>query len=394
MKLMTIRWLLCAAVILGSAVLIGYHGGAAAYLLFWASLLVPLLALLCRALFRRGLLVTLKTETDEVLRGERVPFTLELYNRGVLPIPEVRIRTAAGKLRMHEGEDEVRCSLRPGEFKSISFAPTSLHCGSVTVGAESIIVRDWFALTELRLTRTADLRILPRTRRAETLLVAPPRETERRRSARSYYGETAPDGQLRAYRPGDELRHVHWKASAQAGSLIVRQFEPEPKSELVLLPDARALLTDDPSGWFAADSILEGTLCIADYYLRHEIPYRVIPDTRRALSVRDAADFTRLRQLCAGDFFIGDTRPDELLERDLASGGSGPYILLTTEADETLLRQLSRFIERGVQVVLLYIGAGESYAAISRIQTRFPIYYVNPSHDMFNVLTGSTEESV
>ena len=67
---MTIRRLLCAAVLLGSAVLIGYRGGAAAYLLFWAALLVPLLALLCRAVFRRSLLVSLKTETDEVLRGE------------------------------------------------------------------------------------------------------------------------------------------------------------------------------------------------------------------------------------------------------------------------------------------------------------------------------------
>ena len=39
---------LSALTILGGAVLIGFRGGAAAWLLFWASLLPPLLALVWR----------------------------------------------------------------------------------------------------------------------------------------------------------------------------------------------------------------------------------------------------------------------------------------------------------------------------------------------------------
>jgi uncharacterized protein (DUF58 family) len=325
-----------------------------------------------------------------------VPCRLELLNRGFLPIPEIRLRLASGKLRMPEGEgeDELRCSLQPGELRVISFAPVSLHCGSATVGAESIRVPDWFALTELKLTRTEEVRVLPRTRHAETLLIAPSQEAERRRSARSYYGDTTPDGQLRAYVPGDDLRRVHWKASARERSLIVRQFEPEPKSELVLLPDARAILPDDSAGWFAADSILEGTLCIADYYLRHRIALRVIPDSHRALSLNAPSDFPRLRQLCSGAFFTGAERPDELLERDLASGGSGPYILLTTAVDEELLQRLSRCIGRGVQVVLLCVGLSGATAALARAQTQLPVFFANPQHDVISVLTGSSEGGV
>ncbi len=396
MKAITIRRLLCAAAILAGAVLIGYHGGSAAYLLFWAAVLVPLLALLCRAIFRRSLLITLKTETQQVLRGERVPCALELRNRGFLPIPEIRIRLVSGKLRMPTDEDpgEIRCALQPGEFKSISFAPVSLHCGMGTVGAEEIRVRDFFALTELKLSRTEDILVQPRTRHAETLLVAPPQEAERRRRARSYYGDTTPDGQLRAYLPGDDVRRIHWKASAQQRSLIVRQFEPEPKSELVLLPDARAVLPDDPAGWFAADSILEGTLCIADYYLRQEITLRVIPDARRSLTLYSLSDFSHLRQLCSEDFFVGGERPDELLARDMASGGIGPYILLTTAVDEELLRRLSRCISLGVEVILLCIGVSGASAALARAQTQLPVYFVTPQRDVFTVLSGGSEGGV
>ena len=396
MKSLTIRRLLCFAAVIAGAVLIGYRGGAAAYLLFWAAVLVPLLALLCRIIFRRSLLATLKVETTEVLRGERVPCTLHLINRGFLPIPEIRIRLASGKLRMPEGEDTgvLCCALRPGESREFSFAPQSLHCGSATVGAESIRVRDYFALTELRLKREEEITVLPRTRHAETLLIAPPQEAERRYSARSFYGDTAPDGQLRAYQYGDDLRRIHWKASAQQGSLIMRHFEPEPKSELVLLPDSRAVLSDDPAGWFAADSILEGTLCIADYYLRQEIVLRIIPDARRSLSLYTASDFPRLQQLCGVDYFTGAERPDELLERDVASGGSGPYIILTTTVDEPLLQRLQRCIARGVQVILLCVGVSSGASALTRAQTHLSVYYVNPQHDIFSVLSGSSEGGV
>ena len=392
MKAVTVRRLLCAAAILAGAVLVGFFGGAAAYLLLWAAVLVPLLALLCRLHYRRSLLVTLRPETTEVLRGERVPCKLELYNRGILPMPEIRIRLLSGKLCIPENEQksEIRCSLKPGEVRTLSFAPISQHCGSASVGAESILVRDLFALTELRLQRTAEIRVLPRTRRAETLLIALPQETERRHSARSYYGDTAPDGQLRLYQPGDDLRRVHWKASARQGELIVRHFEPEPKSELVLLPDSRAILTDDAAGWFAADSILEGTLCIADYYLRHDIALRVIPDSKRALSLYAPTDAPRLQALCSGDFFIGTERPDELLDRDMASGGCGPYILLTTTVDEELLRSIGRCLDRGVQLRLLCIGVNAASAALARSQTRLPVYLVSQQHDIFSVLTGSS----
>ena len=393
MKPVTIRRLLCALAILACAVLIGFRGGAAAFLLFWAAVLVPLLALLCRALFRHALLAELETDTEQVLRGERIPCTLVLHNRGILPIPKIRVKLIAGKVRLPEenGTGALCCALQPGETRRIAFAPLSLHCGRAEVGAAEILVPDYFALTQLRLRRTREIAVLPRTRKAETLLVAPPQETEKRRSARSYYGDAAPDGELRAYLPGDDLRRVHWKASARSGELIVRRLEPEPKSELVLIPDARAGLPEDPGGWFAADSILEGTLCIADYYLRHGVALRVLPDEKRATPVRAPRDWDRLQQLCAGDFFTGETRPDELLSQDIASGGVGPYILLTRTVDEALLCRVSRCIHRGVQVTLLCVGADSASAALARAQTQLTVHLVTPQRDIFTVLSGAAE---
>jgi len=48
-----------------------------------------------------------------------------------------------------------------------------------------------------------------------------------------YYG-------VREFRSGDPLRHVHWKTTARRGDLVVREFEQETGTPLVVLIDNRA----------------------------------------------------------------------------------------------------------------------------------------------------------
>ena len=119
-------------------------------------------------------------------------------------------------------------TLQPGDE-----LPTE-HCGALLLAASRVRVYDCLGLFAFRQRRAAD-KILP-VRPTERAMIRPPQPN---RSLSSSWrpvtgGGFSEDHDLRLYRPGDELRRVHWKLSAKTGKLIVR--EPiEPRQDMTTL---------------------------------------------------------------------------------------------------------------------------------------------------------------
>ena len=96
---------------------------------------------------------------------------------------------------------------------------------------------------------------------------------------------------LREYVPGDDLRHVHWRSSAKAGELLVRQYHETRRGHVtVLLDDAKSSysrLRDFELAVSVATSIaLRGVRDDFDTYLRCGT---VLAHSRRDVAMTDAA---------------------------------------------------------------------------------------------------------
>ena len=204
-----------------------------------------------------------------------------------------------------------------------------------------------------------------------------------------YLGDRVPNGELRDYLPGDDLRRINWKVSALQGRPVLRVVEPEDRDELVLLPDARAELPGGAAGWLAADSVLEGTLALADHMLRRGLPLRVLPYLERELTVRDQEGMKRLQALCAGRFFTGSQRPDALMEMDLARSRSGrSYVLITWLMDEALLRRAARCQELGAELTLIYVGSDPAAAEMASTMQWLHFHRITERQDILTLLGG------
>ncbi|GAB3452540.1 DUF58 domain-containing protein [Actinophytocola sediminis] len=173
---------------------------------------------------------------DRVERDARAVITLRVHNPGS--------RRQAGFIAVDRvGEDRVTVSVRPlaagAEQPYINELPTRRR-GRHEVGPLTLFRADALGLgrSELSLGDLATLWVYPRTHAVRALAGGLPLHHHDGEAT-----ETSPRGSLdlrevRPYQPGDEVRHLHWKATARTGQLMIRDYaDPHQPRFTVLLDD-------------------------------------------------------------------------------------------------------------------------------------------------------------
>jgi uncharacterized protein (DUF58 family) len=114
---------------------------------------------------------------------------------------------------------------------------------------------------------------------------------------------------IRDYQPGDSHRHVHWKATAKTGTLMIRQFEESRRSRLGIILDV------DPAGYVDEDEFELGVSVAASLGLQGVRDGRDVlmaTASPRAASARDASTSVRtLPTLTPGALMDGTSTIDQ-----------------------------------------------------------------------------------
>ncbi|PYP00204.1 MAG: DUF58 domain-containing protein [Gemmatimonadetes bacterium] len=75
---------------------------------------------------------------------------------------------------------------------------------------------------------------------------------------------------LREWVPGDDLRHIDWKATARRRKVITRQYEAERRQQVLLVLDTGRLLTADIAGVSRLDYVVQAALELAYAAVQHD----------------------------------------------------------------------------------------------------------------------------
>jgi uncharacterized protein (DUF58 family) len=139
---------------------------------------------------------------------------------------------------------------------------------------------------------------------------------------------------LRDYVPTDSARHVHWKASARLGSLMVREFTREDETRILLVLDPHIFRTASDEAPRAASDRFERavTLCagIAWHFFEHnaQLQFRSA-GVETPLAPAEQTIFAILRHLAMAQPLPPD--PDHLLLTNLAASPELFKIIVTSQ---------------------------------------------------------------
>lgn len=228
--------------------LAAYAGSAA-----WGLVELRLVAAMCLGVLLAAvpwLLVPMRVDADLRLRpprttaGEAVEVVLTATDRGALPLWQPLLRVPVGNR-----ESWVRMpSLDRGGSERVVVTVGGLDRGVLPVGPATAVRSDPLGLLHrpVRWGPDRELFVRPAMVAVPTLGAGQVRDLEGTPSDRVSMSDLAFHA-LREYVPGDDLRHVHWRSSARAGELLVRQYHDTRRNHATVVVDA------DPAAYPTAD---------------------------------------------------------------------------------------------------------------------------------------------
>ena len=229
----------CGLVLVAAGVLLGQHDVTRVGILLLALTVIALV--LVR---RHGLnLDVVRTATpSRVAIDERAVVTVRIRNIEASPSPVVMAEESID-YALGDRPRFVLPSLRPGDVQEVQYTVRSHTRGVHRIGPLGVRVRDPFGLTlrTAAVSGDAEIIVLPK--------VVP---LPHGRSLGSGIGSEGSvphmvalhgedDQTVREYRDGDDLRRIHWPATARTGELMVRQEDRPAKRRAVVVLDTRSV---------------------------------------------------------------------------------------------------------------------------------------------------------
>lgn len=230
-----------------------------------------------------------RTLPEQVRAGDDVAVTLTVSNRGSATVPALRLED-------HHPAFAARAilveALPPGGRAVFEQVLSARRRGVYEQGRVTLTTGWPFGIVRSRreLVVPGALVVVPRWVQLGSFPILEPssspaevlHERARTRAGEEYFG-------VREYRPGDPQRFVHWRSTARAGRLVVREFEEQVAAPLgLVLAGASA---GDAHGDPAFEALVEAAASIGLYALSTGHPLecvgagapRLSSPTRRAL---------------------------------------------------------------------------------------------------------------
>ena len=211
------------------------------FLLLVLLIVVPAISGVLFELAANGLKLYLNIPQKEVHPGQLVKVCIKAVNRHVIFLGKQQFQIGVAYLNTPGNEKEMlQCDgvTEKVQQTMVEFSPK--HCGIAQIDIEKVFLQDYLGMEK---------------------------QQEYRYSAVADDDSDILD--LRAFRPGDNLNHIHWNLSLRTDDLIVRQYGEQIDVKKVILVDLSILNTAQYRS--RMDAVYTAVASIANLYVENEV---------------------------------------------------------------------------------------------------------------------------
>jgi uncharacterized protein (DUF58 family) len=205
-------------------------------------------------------------DRERAIEGDEVTAIIELSGDAarleLLPLLPEELASEDGAARAIQ--------LRPKEERTIELALRCERWGALTVGPLLVRCSDLLAFRswEAAVGEPQLLRVYPREETLRSLVAPLETQVFAGNQVSRVRGEGIEFADLRSWQPGDRIRRINWRASAQRGTLWVNEQHPERNTDVVLFLDTFAEVR--AQGRSTHDRAVRAAATLAHVYLQRK----------------------------------------------------------------------------------------------------------------------------
>jgi uncharacterized protein (DUF58 family) len=379
-------------------------------------LLVVLLALVAgaSALWGRyclaGVSYARRFESERLFCGEQTEVWIEIVNAKPLPLawlkaedefPEdftVERTELTSSSRPHRKTLTNLLSLRWYERVRRRYRLTASRRGAFEFGPVQLSSGDIFGF-ELKLAEVAARQLVlvyPRLVPVADLQIRAARPGGELRTERRVIEDPLALAGIRDYRPGDSVRHIHWKSTARRGQLQTKVFEPAASQQLVLFLNGQTL----PHAYEGViadymETVLVVGASLAQAALEARYPVGLFTNNSardearrvRLPASRHAAQLTRILETMAQLTPFTALPFDQLLRLEAPQLPFGATVIAVSAiVSEPILSALLALHDAGHPVSLILTNDQPESLADLPASDVLPVYYIQQNWDELETL--------
>lgn len=338
--------------------------------------LMVMTLLLCGLQLLIGLLAfrySPRFSSEREVAGGVVTMRMQLSNEAWTPLPYLMLRFRTIQTAWDGRLEEVAVSLGARASHTV---PVELHCdyrGVYPVGPVEVQLRDVLGLLSVRMKmsrlndrKPQDLVVLPR---AEALpqMRLPLQEQEGQASVHTHGTEdTSSLAQVRAWRPGDPMKRIHWKLTARTHKVQIKEYEEPSRPDVVVYLDCASHGEEGLTAVKLEDAMTSAAATIVNVWLGQTVATRLIayPDQRQELEGQRPSDFEAFQDYLARVAFQGPYPLEDILKLELdRAAGANSVVVVTASRSQALFNTLLNLTTAGVALTCILVAPEEDEAA-------------------------------
>ncbi|MBQ7582856.1 MAG: DUF58 domain-containing protein [Lachnospiraceae bacterium] len=353
-----------------SLIAISFYGGAVSYGFFTVLTLIPVVSFLYLTLVIMQFRIYQRLEGKAIIANRTSDFYFTLQNEGLMAFASIRVLFYSTFSTISGLTDDTAYELLPHTGIRRQTKMVCKYRGEYDVGIKKIVVQDFFRLFTITYHNREPLRImvkpnvitLPSLKSAEQVLNT---ARENRMMKRE------PDAVVREYRPGDDIRFMHWNATAAMQKPMIRERIGEQQQGIAIVLDSSRKETQIEEYLPIENKMLETVLALTLHFSRTNTPATVYCQAGAAgkadtagitsMTVSEQRQFDAFYEQMSAFAFDPKKAVAALYEGLLASGSlyESRAVFLVTHIWDPATERFVRELSRGQLSVQVYLVADD-----------------------------------